>query len=606
MAHRGPDDEGIEYVESASGDHGLTVAFGHRRLSILDLSSAAHQPMIERQTGNLLTYNGEVFNFRDVRRDLELRGLRFETESDTEVILKGFGLSGEKAIESWRGMFAFGFWDAKEKRLTLVRDRLGIKPLYYFYDGKTFLFASEIRALLATGMVERKISNAVLDSYLSYGSIQQPLTALENVYEVLPGHTLVFHNGRISSMPYWELRAQPSGNSVISEEEKIEEIREVLEDAVRLRLVSDVPVGAFLSGGIDSSAVVAMMRRATNGEIRTFSVCFREEEYSEQQYAERVAGQYQTSHATVLVTGDEILSSLPRALQAMDQPSIDGINTWIVSEATARAGLKVAVSGLGGDEVFAGYGYFRTIVRDEYLRAQVSHAPAGLRRAAAAAISAVATGHRALKLSALLRSGQLGEHALRLHRRLFTQEQRRQLLHREDDHSTDHEMLDRWSLRQLENCSSADPVNQASMLDLGGYMSDTLLRDTDAMSMSHGLEVRVPLIDHLVVEKMLTLPGRFKLREDTPKWLLVGAAGDLPSEVVHRPKRGFELPFRIWLAGAMKDRVAQAIESRRMHELFRKEALHDLWRGFNDGRVTWSRLWSIVVLEDWMRTNLWH
>lgn len=595
LAHRGPDDEGIEYATAG----GLTVAFGHRRLSILDLSPAGHQPMIDGRNGNLLTYNGEVFNFRGVRRELEGRGLRFESESDTEVILKGFGEFGANAIESWRGMFAFGFWDAGRRRLTLVRDRLGIKPLYYFHDGGTLVFASEARALLASGLVERRLSEAALDGYLGFGSVQQPLTAIEGVYEVLPGHILTFEGGRIESAPYWELRA--GEGRAAGEQEAVDEVRAVLEDSVRLRLVSDVPVGAFLSGGIDSSAVVALMRRATGGEIRTFSVCFREEEFSERQHAERVARQYGTSHTSVMVTEDEILSALPQALAAMDQPSIDGINTWIVSEATARSGLKVAVSGLGGDEVFAGYGYFRTIARDEYLRAQVGQVPAGLRRAAATAISAVSSGHRAGKLSALLRSSHLGEHAVHLHRRLFTGDQRVDLLLRPQTVSS--ESLDRWTGRQLENCIAADPVNQASALDLGGYLSNTLLRDTDAMSMSHGLEVRVPLIDHLVVEKVLALPGVLKLRRETPKWLLVRAAGDLPDEIVHRPKRGFELPFRIWLTGPLRDRVAGAVESTRMHELFRKDALIDLWRGFEQGRVTWSRLWSIVVLDDWMRRN---
>ncbi|QQS44850.1 MAG: asparagine synthase (glutamine-hydrolyzing) [Acidobacteriota bacterium] len=600
LSHRGPDDEGIEFIEA--GD--LRVAFGHRRLSILDLSAAAHQPMFDRGAGNLITYNGEVFNFREVRRELEARGLRFESESDTEVILKGYGLLGERAIESWRGMFAFGFWDAAKRRLTLVRDRLGIKPLYYFHDGETFIFASEVRSLLATGLIERRLSGAALDGYLSFGSIQQPLTAIEKIYEVLPGHSLVFENGRVSSRPYWELRAGAEDGSKVGEEAVLESVREVLEESVRLRLVSDVPVGAFLSGGIDSSAVVSMMRRATNGEIRTFSVCFREEEFSERRYAERVAERYGTSHRSVLVTGEEILSSLPKALGAMDQPSIDGINTWVVSEATARAGLKVAVSGLGGDELFAGYGYFRTIARDEYLRAQVSHVPAGLRRAAAVTISAVTAGHRAGKLSALLRGEQLDRHAVHLHRRLFTREQRDRLLRR--DRPADLQMLDGWSQRQLGNCATADPVNQASALELGGYMSNTLLRDTDSMSMSHGLEVRVPLIDHRVVERMLELPGRIKLRPGTPKWLLVGAAGDLPDEIVHRPKRGFELPFKVWLAGPLRDRVTEAIESARMNELFRKEALLDLQRGFEQGRVTWSRLWSVVVLDEWLRVNLWH
>ncbi|MCI0665816.1 MAG: asparagine synthase (glutamine-hydrolyzing), partial [Acidobacteria bacterium] len=401
LAHRGPDDHGIEFICDARA--GVTAAFSHHRLAILDLSHAGHQPMCDGVTGNWITYNGEVFNFRDVRKKLEQRGVSFHSESDTEVLLKGYGMLGHAAIADWRGMFALGFWNARERELSLVRDRFGIKPIYYYRDDANFIFASEVRSLLATGFVPRKLSRATLESYLAYGSVQQPLTIIENIYAVLPGHILKYKDGKITENPYWELCADfiPQQNG--DEDEISEEISELLLEAVRLRLVSDVPVGVFLSGGIDSSSVVALMRRATTTEIKSFSVYFKEQDFSEQLYAEQVARHYGTDHSSILVTEDEILARLPAALRAMDQPSIDGINTYVVSEATARAGLKVAVSGLGGDEVFAGYGFFRTVARDEQLRLKVKNVPAGLRRAAATAINTLATSHRAHKLTSLLR-----------------------------------------------------------------------------------------------------------------------------------------------------------------------------------------------------------
>lgn len=598
LSHRGPDDQGVEFISDER--NGLTVAFAHRRLSILDLSAAGRQPMRNEATGDWITYNGEVFNFRDVRRRLEDRGLRFRSESDTEVLLKGFSAFGKNAIADWRGMFAFGFWNAEERSLTLVRDRLGIKPLYYFHDGDTFIFASEVRALLATGFVPRKISPSALDSYLAFGSVQQPLTIIENVHAVLPGHTLKFKDGRVHTEAYWELRAG-SGDKVRDERALVEEIGELLADSVKLRLVSDVPVGVFLSGGIDSSSVVALMRRATNGSIKAFSVCFKEREFSEAVYAEKIAWRYGADLHSILVTEDEILSRLPRALRAMDQPSVDGVNTFIVSQAAADAGLKVALSGLGGDEVFAGYGFFRAIARDEQMRNHVKAAPPGLRKAAASAIGAIAVSNRAARLSALLRGDHLDEHSVKLRRRLFTAEQRRALLL---SNVCPAPALNEWNNRQMSNCASADPVNQASALELEGYLGNTLLRDTDSMSMAHGLEARVPLIDHKLVEKMLSVPGGLKLRRNEPKWMLVDAVGNLPREIIDRPKRGFELPFKNWLAGAMRDQVEIALRQPQLTELLSGAAMQKAWGDFLKGRVTWSRVWSFYVLGEWTRLNL--
>lgn len=600
LAHRGPDDEGVEFIRD--GRDGLTVAFAHRRLSILDLSSAGHQPMRDDATRTWLTYNGEVFNFRDARRQLESRGVTFSSESDTEVILKGFGGFGDNAIRDWRGMFACGFWDDRQRRLTLVRDRLGIKPLYYYHDGTTFLFASELRALLATGLVPRRLSAAAVDSYLAFGSVQQPLTIIENVYAVLPGHTLTLAEGRISTAPYWELSA--SAPLPLSERKNlIAEIGELLLESVRLRLVSDVPVSVFLSGGIDSSAVTALMRRATTSEIKSFSICFREQEFNEQPYAEAVARQFETNHQSVVVTENEVLSKLPRALRAMDQPSVDGVNTYLVSEAVRQLGLKVAVSGLGGDEVFAGYGFFRTIARDEQLRGQVKHFPLGLRKAAASALGSVATSPRAAKFSALLKSDHLSEHAVQLHRQLFPNEQRNHLLHSAQSRSQDRSRLEQWTAHRLASCSHADPVNQASVLELGGYMSNTLLRDTDSMSMAHGLEVRVPLIDHHLIERVLQIPGALKLRENRQKWMLVEAVGDLPSQILERPKRGFELPFKHWLRSALREQVEASLQSKHLAELINPDAAHSIWNSFLAGTTTWSRVWSLHVLNEWVSLN---
>lgn len=603
LTHRGPDDGGIEFINA--GDDALTVAFAHRRLSILDLSPAGHQPMRDDANGNWITYNGEVFNFREVRRGLEARNLKFHSESDTEVILKGFGLLGHDAITDWRGMFAFGFWNQRQQQLTLVRDRLGIKPLYYYDDGNTFIFASEIRALLATGLVPRQICNAALDSYLAFGSVQQPLTIIENVYAVLPGHTLTLtpNAHRIHTAPYWHLQAESDHRPIRHQRELVAEIRELLSESVRLRMVSDVPVGVFLSGGIDSSSVVALMRQTTNSEIKSFSICFKEEEFNEQVYAEEIARRFGTTHNSLVVTEDEVLSKLPQAMNAMDQPSIDGINTYLISEAVAQAGLKVAVSGLGGDEVFAGYGFFRTIARDEQLRSQIKSVPLGLRKAAAVAVNSVIASPRAAKFSAFLKSEHLPDHAVQLHRQLFTQEQRRELLGEPPMLSAGQTKLREWTAQCLANSVCSDAINQASVLELGGYLSNTLLRDTDSMSMAHSLEVRVPLIDHRFVERMLQVPGSTKMHDGKQKWLLVEAVNNLPAEITNRPKRGFELPFKHWLQSTLREQIETSLRSTRLAEALNTKAVGSIWQSFLAGNTTWARVWSLYVLNRWLALN---
>jgi asparagine synthase (glutamine-hydrolysing) len=597
LAHRGPDDRGFEFI--SDGRDGLTVAFAHRRLSVLDLSPAGHQPMRDEATGDWITYSGKVFNFRDVRRELVARGLRFRSESDTEVLLKGFGARGRDAIADWRGMFAFGFWNARRRSLTLVRDRLGIKPLYYYHDGGTFIFASEVRALLATGLTRRKIAPPALDSYLAWGGVEQPLTIIENVYALLPGHILEFKDGRAQAEAYWELRADKQ-NKVRDERELIEEMGALLTDSVKSHLVSDVPVGVFLSG-IDSGSVMALASRGVKSPIKSFSVCFKGKEFGEESCAEKLARRYGAEHYSVLVTEDEILSILPEALRAMDQPSIDGLNTFVVSQAAAGAGMKVALSGLGGDEVFAGHDFFHSIAREEQMRNRVKAAAPRLRKAAASALGAFSSIDSAARLSALLRGDQLNEHSVKLHRHLFTPGQRRALMLATGGASP---AVEDWNERQMSNCASADPINQASALELGGHLGNALLRDTDSMSMAHGLEVRAPLIDHRVVEKMLTVPGQLKLRRNEPKWMLVDAVGDLPREVARRPKLGFELPFKNWLAGALRERIESALWSPQLTKLLSITAMQEVWSDFLRGRASWSRVWSFYVLGEWAGMNL--
>lgn len=609
LAHRGPDDDGVELLIDEC--RGWTVGFAHRRLSILDPTPAGHQPMVDEQNGNLIVYNGEVFNFRELRRTMERDGVGFQSETDTEVVLKGFGRSGKgwrEAIRPWRGMFAFGLWNRTEGNLSLVRDRLGIKPLYYFQSKDYFVFGSELRSLLESGLVPRRLSLPAVDSFLRFGSVQDPLTMIEGVWSVLPGHRILYQDDKISSQSYWEISGGEDSGEKLTREETVERITALTREAIRLRTVADVPIGVFLSGGIDSSAIVSLLRQTWSGELRTFSISFTETEFSEESYAEEAAERYSTEHTSIRLAEEEILSRLTVAMDALDQPSIDGINTWFVSSASASAGMKVALSGVGGDEVFLGYSLFRSIRRDERWQKLARRLPAGVQWLAGSAIGRISGGSAMAKAGELLRNAALGESPVWLRRQLFGRKQRSALLGEASgvDDSATAEVLNSWYRRQLERCSGADPINQASALELGGYLPNTLLRDTDVMSMAHGLEVRVPLLDHLLVEQVLRLPGEFKLgrKGSRSKWLLVEAAGDLPPRLVERRKQGFELPFDQWLRGPLQPLARDLLSDTMLTGILDPVVAQSIWDDFTARRVTWSRAWALIVLAHWARQNL--
>lgn len=620
LAHRGPDDAG--QILFRDEPRGLTIGLAHRRLAVLDPSPAGHQPMADRGTGNWIVYNGEVFNHRALRRELGGE-VDLHSATDTEVVLQGYGRSGrnwKQALHGWRGMFAFGLWNKAEGALHLVRDRLGIKPLYY-YEGEGFLvFGSEVRSLLASGLVPARLSRPAVESFLARGSVEDPLTIIEGVRAVLPGHRLVYNGGndgarsrgeRIKVEAYWEPRAVTERGTGSAQRDLIAEVQELTREAVDLWSVSDVPISLFLSGGIDSSAIASLLQQVGRREVRSFAVGFGEKEFDERAEAELVARRYGMQHTTVVLSEREVLEKLPAALRAIDQPSIDGPNTWLVAGATAAAGMKVALSGLGGDEGFLGYRFYRTLERDERIRSWLRTLPPVGRRLAGSVVESLTGSRGGTRLVELLRSGDLEQPTVRLRRELFSPGQRARLLgdwpvesgrHGANWAATGVNEAEEWMWRQLRNNLGADRLNQATILELRGYLANTLLRDTDVMSMAHGLEVRVPLLDHRLIERLLRIDGRTRLGAtgQTPKWLLVAAAGDLPVEVTGRRKKGFELPFRHWLRGPLRPLVEEALNSVALGGVLRREVMAGIWQDFLDGRTTWSRVWALVVLSRWI------
>jgi asparagine synthase (glutamine-hydrolysing) len=604
LAHRGPDDTGTAAISTGS-PNGHHLHLTHTRLSIIDLSPLGHQPMQDPSTGSWIVFNGEIYNFRDLRAELEAMGNSFNSHSDTEVILTAYRAWAEDAFRRLRGMFAFAIWDAVRQRLLLVRDPMGIKPLYYFDGDRRFLFASEIRTLIQTGLVPRKLDPNGLLSFLTFGSVYEPWTILEGVTPVPAGHVVTVYDGSVTSSEYRN-PMRPNGSKRDSETsaEAAKELPRLLRDAVISHLVSDVPVGVFLSGGIDSSSLVAIMD-CEGIRPSTFSLVFREQEFNEAEHSRMVARAFSSDHHEIMVSQQDALSSIPDALRAMDQPTIDGINTWLVSRKTRLAGIKVALSGLGADEMFAGYSNFRRVPQMEIAAKRFSRLPSRLRRPVAASIMALGRNHdRTRKLSELAGGDGSPVHPYFLVRALFSSAERRALSSR--DPQTAETAIDRKLCESILEASHFDPVNRVSYLESRWYMRNTLLRDADFMSMAHGLELRVPFLDHALVEACFRISGKEKVRGNLPKSLLLKSLGiKLPQEIVRRPKKGFTLPFERWLRTEMKSLVASTLQnSGSFRDSLNPSAVKDVWTRFVEGQTSWSRPWSLFVLESWCRQNL--
>jgi asparagine synthase (glutamine-hydrolysing) len=618
LAHRGPDDSGTILLRDSVPEP-VEIGLGNRRLAILDLSPLAHQPMHDVETGNWIVYNGEIYNFRDIRKELEQAGTTFVSHSDTEVLLKAYARWGEACLKKFRGMFAFALWDARQHRLFIARDPMGIKPLYYAQAGSYFLFASEVRTLLGTGLFEPRIDPAGLLNFLTFGSAYDPLTLAQGVRELPPGHTLRWEGGALQQSLYWDLIDDPAtvGEnlkvwSASDEKQSAARLQPMLEEAVQLQLVSDVPVGVFLSGGIDSSALVSILSRS-GVTASTFSIVFREADFSEAQHSRAIAAKFHTDHHEINVSQTDVLAAIPDALGAMDLPTIDGINTYFVSRETRRAGVKVALSGLGGDEVFAGYSSFRTVPRMERFASFWNRFPGALRRPAASAFTALSPANdQNRKLASLARDNGRVLHPYFLSRMLFMPGQRDLLLRNAGGAAAIAAAVKVAQQSQhdcLQRALPLDPINRVSYLESRCYMLNTLLRDADFMSMSQGLEVRVPLIDHELAKAVLALPGHSKLNGAPKKLLVAALAGSLPGEIVHRPKRGFTLPFEHWMRQELRSEIEPVLGKKRINNgplggMLAADQVEQVWKDFLIGETSWSRPWSLYVLQRWCELHL--
>ena len=610
LVHRGPDGSG--FWCSTPGMERPGVVLAHRRLRIIDLSEGGRQPMVDPETGDAMLFNGEIYNYLELRRELEAHGGRFRTQSDTEVLLKACERKNADALRDLRGMFAFAWWNPRTRRVLIARDRVGIKPLYWTTleraGRRVLLFASEVRALLASGELERKIDPVALESFLWNGFTVGPRTMVAGVQLLPAGSFLDLDLDARPAPPvsFWR-PSDMAGHSSDSAR-----LRDELQHAVRIHQISDVPLGVFLSGGVDSSAMTALAARTSQGSVRTFNISFAESEFDEAPHARAVAAALGTEHTEIKLTEADFRHDLGDALGCIDQPTFDALNTYFVSRAVREAGITVALAGTGGDELFGGYPSFRDLPRVARAGRALGWLPDGALRGAARGVNSILRNSSG-GVPAQTRWGKLGDalcargDLLTLYQLaygLFTPDFLRRLFPASGRTVFGLPEERAAELRSLVGDETA--LHAISRLELALFLGERLLRDTDAASMAVSLEVRVPLLDHRVVEEVLELDQRTRFAPLGRKQRLraIGLEG-LDPALFERPKSGFVLPIGVWCRRHLSGEVAATLNDTDMCRDFGLEprVVAQLWSAFQAGSpgVYWSRVWALFVLLRWCR-----
>ena len=608
MMHRGPDDEGYEQLPLA-GDGGPVAGFGFRRLAVLDLTPAGHQPMVNRESGDCLIFNGEIYNFRWLRAKLEAEGVAIRSTGDAEVLLQALSRWGERALDSLDGMYAFAFYQAATRRILLARDPFGIKPLYIAAEPRAFVFASEVRAVLASGLVADDLDPAGMAAMLAYGSPQDPLTVHRAIRSFPAGACQWIDagvaEGRQPPAPrrYWSF---PAVDDPGSEAEAVKKLQMQLNAAVRDQCISDVPIGVFLSGGIDSAALAALAARHSAG-LHTYSIGFESARaIDETAAAAETAHAIGTIHAETILDDDWGAMQFQGWLKVADRPSIDGLNTYVVSEVVKNRGATVALSGIGADELFGGYGHFRSIPRlRPWLRA-AAIVPAVVRRAAASlALRRLPAGKRQKAADMIASSGSIVDLALAA-RRVLPGSDLATLGLRSQTLGLSPAYLPTEAYAVLTS-GGRDDFCGISQVECGFYMANTLLRDADVNSMAHSLEVRVPFLGRTISETALGLSGRLQAPAKAPAKHLLRLAmrGVVPAAVFVRKKAGFTLPIGEWMAGSMRDACEAAIDSLAACPASDTAGVRSLWSKYHEpGSGThWSRPLALVTLGNYLTTR---
>jgi asparagine synthase (glutamine-hydrolysing) len=594
IAHRGPDDQGMEVLGRA--------ALGMRRLSIIDLAGG-HQPMSGCDPHLTIVFNGEIYNYRELQRELESRGHTFHTRSDTETIVHAYEEFGDACVEHLRGMFAFAIWDERSERLFAARDRAGEKPFYYtLTPGGTFVFGSELKCLLEYPEVARETDPAALDAYLTFGYIPEPLSIFRDVYKLEAGCRVIFERGQYRTESYWDFPiGTDSSHAARTEDDYVEELRALLDESVRAMLVADVPLGAFLSGGVDSSTIVGLMSRATNAPVKTFSIGFREDSFDELKYARLAARHFETDHRELIVT-PEVCGLVDELIRHFDEPFADqsSIPTYLVAK-LAREHVKVALSGDGGDELFGGYTRYAV----EERRSGFARLPRVLRKGVMEPLSRRlphgARGRNFIHNVALDPIDRYIDNVSIFNEPskawLYTSDFRRAL-------SGAGKATGHFEAIAARGAGS-DPLETLLYLDSKTYLPGDILTKVDRMSMAVSLEARVPLLDHKLVEFAARIPGHLKMRGGESKYIFKQAVrGLVPDEILNRPKQGFGVPITEWINKELRERIRDtfADAGTRQRGLVDYSYVDVLLTEHERGRRDHSpALWSLFILELWHR-----
>ncbi len=600
--HRGPDDMGLFSDDS--------VTLGMVRLSIIDLSALGHQPMQSHCGRYWIVYNGEFYNFREIRHRLEAMGEKFISDSDTEVIITAYARFGEKCVDLLNGMFAFAIWDTQEKKLFAARDRLGIKPFYYAVKDGFLIFASEIKAFLASGFLDFNLEGDAIFEFFTFGNIQQPLTILRNVFALMPGHVLTWSNGNIVTQRYWSVGSDV--RTGVSYDNAKNELLEQLRTSVRMQMISDRPLGLFLSGGLDSSVILALMHY-NHLDIRSFTIGFSDDHTlrNELKESEDMAKYFQTNHTSLVLSASDAVSNFPAYFEGLDQPSVDGLNTYLVSK-FAASHITVALSGLGPDEMFGGYSRHALIPWKHHNNSNIGQAVSGL---IPKDFGRYPKYVEDLFLKA--RSYLSKDNILFQYTQSHTIEAPGEFMDIiTPDVSRNIQLMQLYnnSFAALDDSNESDVLRRVLLLDLNGFMSSRLLRDMDAVSMANSMEVRFPLIDHKLVELVFSLPSSFKQPKNikarpgregslsyqvggTKRLLMDAVSTLLPPDFGLRPKHGFKLPVNRWIK-AEKEEVVRSMlldTESNWKDYLKPDKVKKIIAAFYSNQDPSSRLWRVLT-----------
>lgn len=571
LQHRGPDSQGQYLSPSPSTS---TALLTHTRLAIIDLSPQGAQPMSTQDGRYIITYNGEIYNYKSLQKELSSQGWVFHSDSDTEVILALYTHYGEQCLNKLRGMFAFVIWDTQEQTAFAARDPLGIKPFYYWHDAHTISFASEMKAVIAAGFSQQSLSTQGVFSYLKSGSVSEPNTLIDDIQLLQAGHCLTWHQGHINTRCYWHMTFPAQ---TMSYNEAISITRTALEESVKAHFVSDVPVGIFLSGGIDSTALLALAKQVTSHPLRTYSIAFEDPAWNEGDIAKRVAAHFGTHHTELVMTAELARPLFTDFLAAVDQPSIDGFNTFCVAKLAHDHGEKVVLSGLGGDEIFAGYKSFKILPK----MLKLSRCLALLRPVISGfnALSKRWLSPRLRRLLDCLCQPNSLPAAHQSLRGIFSNDEARALTSLLSPQA----LIAPQSNKDEQIKWPANTQDRISQLELSTYMRNQLLRDSDINSMAWGLELRVPFVDHILLDRLSHIPSEYRLQYG--KQLLIDSVPEVPEWVFNRPKQGFRFPFDEWFESEWQQRPLSLKPPR--------------WISLSP----WYRRWSLTLLSHWIKRD---